>query len=205
MMFVHQILAFFFLVGICLCNPISAKRPMQVYKDECGDSGNSPTWQAMSTGKEVNYEAALLVAHQHYNWVKDQPNFCTSTGTCLVAVFAEPTSRKFYASTIARGLKNDLMRETGAQAAPVWYNQVKDGRISGARSTFDAEDGAYFNWESSQHGQTQGGHYPEGSVVAVWGKYPGNPIEGKQVMPCQNKNPSCQTVAQNLGVKFTPN
>lgn len=196
--------ALLFVVGLALCAPTDGRRPMTMYQDECKmqESKKSPVWQATThhPGKNpVTWADASLVVRQHYNWVSQQDKFCTGTDTCLVAVFADPVNNKFYASTIPRGPKLDAMREEGAEKAPVWHKVVGNDR-------YDAEDGAYFNWESLQHGEIKNGKYPDGSVIAVWDKYSDKTGAG-EAWPCMgnktNKKKGCRQVAQELGVQWT--
>lgn len=69
---------------------------------------------------------------------------------------------------------------------------------------YDAEGAAYFNWESSQHGETKNGKYPDGSIIAVWGKHK-HKTGGGEVWLCAgnetNKKKGCRQVAQELSVQ----
>lgn len=129
-----------------------------------------------------------------------------TTGWVLVAVMFDPKSRWHWASTVPRGKRWSMMRDTGPDMASHWSSAVEDG-------DYHAEDGVYYNYESSGKVQinTEPNQkpYPHGCMIAAHGwRYNRNTneLEEKADVPaCTNrdrKNPTCQTIAQTLGVWY---
>ena len=217
MIFSNLLVVLFLLFSHCLCAtdkvlgmtlwpaPKKSKNP-DLWKNE-------PTWHAethvafVTGGSSPDYQGVLDVANAHYNWLEKQPKSVTRKGTCLVAAYWDPVTNMFYASSIPQGPRKGFMvsQSENNAAAPLWYNQVKS-LIGFPKAKIHAEDGVFFNWETSKGARTANGQYPSGSIVAVWGKFPGDE-EDRQVNLCStvtNRNPTCQAVARALGVSFTP-
>jgi hypothetical protein len=106
--------------------------------------------------------------------------------------------------------------------APIWYEKAKGIFDAGTGHSplfrdapIHAEDGAYFNWETSIHAAIAD-NYPPGSIIAVWGRWRNDPnnIVGNWIGPCQidydaqtgpfGRTPTCLKVAQDLGVIWSP-
>lgn len=216
----------FFLCSYCLCVTDQTKDPtlgMTLWQAPKNSNNadrwkNLPTWHAethalfMPSGSSPNFQGVLDVAKAHYLWLKDQPDSLTSTGTRLVAAYWDPVTNTFYASSIPRGGRKDFMvnqsRSNGA--APLWYNQVRS-LINLNPAPLDAEDGAFFNWETAKGASTANGQYPPGSIIAVWGSFNDDSEEEKETGHLVNlcsttrrRDPPCQAVARALGVSFTP-
>ncbi len=179
-----------------------------VYKKE-------PTWYCRSKGYYFNEKIEQLgfygvrdIAKRHYDWLKDQPGATTPNGHCMVAAFWDPNTQTVWASSIPLGPRKAIMIGTSRNkgAAPSWFNQV-DKILNPNKAKIHAEDGAYYNYETSTDAQANNGRYPEGSMIAIYGKYidknPG-PID-----PCgageNARDPSCMAVANALGVRYKPN
>ncbi|KAL9598718.1 MAG: hypothetical protein Q9179_003810 [Wetmoreana sp. 5 TL-2023] len=85
-------------------------------------------------------------------------------------------------------------------AAPVWWAQA--GLVN---RRFHAEDGAFYNWETSTDANTVDGRYPSGSIVAVWGTFDRDKTSHEVSSCIGPRIPSCKDVARALGVGFRGN
>ena len=214
MIFSNLLAVLFFLFSHCLCATDEvlgmtlwqAPKKSDLWKDQ-------PTWHQETSAASVlgsaspDYQGVLYVASAHYNWLENQPKAVTSKGACLVAAYWDPVTNMIYASTIPRGPRKDFMinQSKSNGAAPLWYNQMKS-LISLKPAPIHAEDGVFFNWETSKGARTANGQYPPGSILVVWGKF-SNDASDRQINLCsiaKSRNPTCQDVAKALGVSFTP-
>ncbi|KAI9758154.1 MAG: hypothetical protein M4579_003187 [Chaenotheca gracillima] len=192
---------------------VCQQRSMSLWGADQGinNSPESSTWLSTTfvDGSEgqPNYQAVLDVARAHYNWLRDEAPDSIVRETRLVAVMWVPTSGIFFASTVPRGSYKALMLREGERLAPLWFNQVQS-LVIGSTAQFHAEDSAYFSWESSADPEDKnqnGNAYPEGSLIAAWGKYP-NDRNDREIPLCSTKRvPSCRTVARQLGVGYRGN
>ncbi|KAI8944516.1 hypothetical protein F4801DRAFT_594890 [Xylaria longipes] len=184
-----------------------------------------PTWFAQypteGSGIESpeSYETNLQLAKTHFDWLMDpnnyEPDGRSKNGFLIVAVMFDPSSRWHFASTVPMGRRKSVMRSVGRTVAPRWYSEAIRGKSSNTRLLFHAEDGVYFNYESSDKAQMnsdpQQKPYPRGSVIATYGFQKdvttNEIIQPPKRMPsCSsslNKNPSCQKIASGLGVSFS--
>jgi hypothetical protein len=177
---------------------------------------STPTWHQETTieneGLELDYLGVLDIAHRHYAWVNTQPNaFKATSSACLVAAMWDPVSRIVYASTVPRGPRKAQMTKATVQdnAAPLLASQLQpmlaplqnQDYTSGQwrNAFFHAEDGVYFNWETVGNSPVSG-QYPPGSIIAVWGKFQNMAIDDSIQLCSTKRNPSCQSVADGLGV-----
>lgn len=173
-----------------------------------------PTWHAETPAQflqgggqaELDYSWVLEIAHQHYNWLQGQENSKTYKGACMVAALWDPNSRKVYASSIPQGARKRTMTSESKYngRAPVWYNIVRPFMGYSSNPPLHAEDGVFFNWETSGGTQMTNGHYPAGSIIAVWGKYATSGTD-REISLCKteaSRNPTCQAVAEALGVRY---
>ena len=92
----------------------------------------------------------------------------------MVAAFCDPITETSFASSIPQGPRKAEMIEASVNngAAPAWYAQV--GRLLRAITrthAVHAEDGAWYNYETSKGAQVDNGRYPDGSMIAIYGKY----------------------------------
>ena len=99
-----------------------------------------------------------------------------------------------------------ISRNNGA--APSWYNQLRTiVNVNVNSPAIHAEDGAYFNYETTLTAQANNGQYPVGSMIAIYGKFEQQANPGP-IEPCgaslDSRTPSCITVAQALGVRYLP-
>jgi hypothetical protein len=159
----------------------------------------------------------------HYNWLITQSNHLTTLGSCLVAVMWDPISQQTFASSIPQGPRKSFMTlqvQPPNNLAPLWFAQANTIFTTGAQPGFPApihaEDGVFFNWETSNDAITTNNLYPPGSIIAVWGKFPKD-SEDHEVALCKTvltqlntdkyigRTPPCQTVARNLGVGYAGN
>ncbi|KAK3935134.1 hypothetical protein QBC46DRAFT_272414 [Diplogelasinospora grovesii] len=207
-MIFHDVLLVFFLL---LCHSVRALNTVLSMTLWTGQNKakwtEKPTWHQETLGAflpgDKNYEQVLDIAHAYYNWLKDQPNAVTPNGVCMVAVMWDPVSKIVYASSIPQG-----PRKAQNGAAPLWYGQVRQF-VSAypappSANPFHAEDGVFFNFETSKGTNTANGRYPDGCIIAVWGKYPSDATD-REISLCStpdSRNPTCQGVAQALGVQF---
>ncbi|KAK6084839.1 hypothetical protein SCUP234_03022 [Seiridium cupressi] len=179
---------------------------------------NSPTWLAQYRAEDTGlqnpetYETNAALAKSHFDWLvssnnKNQRNLYGETGWLVVAVMYDPESKWHWASTIPRGTRSEMMwSKFGRNAAPVWYAAAKppDKGIE-----THAEDGCYFNWEIARNAAQK--PYPQGMVIATYGHQETldndhKTIWGPDDLPsCSDSNnrkqPSCQKVAETLGVQ----
>lgn len=185
------------------------------------DSKNKPTWFAQypsdTTGLQhpESYDTNLALAEEHFKWLTNPDNkqrlVYGDSGWLTVAVMYDPISKWHFASTLPRGPRNELMWKTGPNDAPAWWKAVKH---PDAAPELHAEDAVYFNYEISDkaHISTDPNKkpFPEGAVVATWGnqKFNNNNIFGPAKLPsCSSsrKRPTCQQVADTLGVTYQKN
>ncbi|KAL8701350.1 MAG: hypothetical protein Q9201_004951 [Fulgogasparrea decipioides] len=153
-------------------------------------------------GSPLSYQGVLDVANAHYNWLKTQDKYLTKRGCGLVAVFWDPSTERTYASSIPRGMRSSVMNFEASKkgAAPVWWAQA--GLVN---RRFHAEDGAFYNWETSTDANTVDGRYPSGSIVAVWGTFDRDKTSHEVSSCIGPRIPSCKDVARALGVGFRGN
>ena len=125
----------------------------------------------------------------------------------MVAAFWDPVTKTVFASSVPLGPRKAEMIEASRfhSAAPYWYSQVRpivDSNV--AAPAIHAEDGAYYNYETSS---ANNGQYPAGSMIAIYGKYANWQTAGP-ISPCgadiYARQPSCIDVANGLGVKWQP-
>ena len=228
-MIIQTILAILLcIVDCCICVTTN-KLSMRQYAPPTGAKNRDqwtkdPTWYAESAGAYVGAEGATLnfqglldVANSYYNWLLTQDKSITPKGWCLVAAMWDPSTKRVYASSIPRGPRKVFMIKE-REAAPLWLAQVapllqpyldaKDDplRVADIKNVkIHAEDGVYFNWESTKGSLAVNGRYPDGTMIAVWGKGPGVGDVGRQYPLCStvsNRDPTCQAVAIALGVQY---
>ncbi|RFU27848.1 hypothetical protein B7463_g8505, partial [Scytalidium lignicola] len=179
---------------------------------------NSPTWQQEISAAllpdgatKLKYDGVLDIAHAHYNWLKDQPNFMTPKGACLVAAMWDPDNKIVYASSIPLGPRKAIMAKESAEnvAAPLWYNQVKrfiePYPALPTVNPFHAEDGVYFNFEMTKGTKTVNGKFPADAIIAVWGKCKNDKTD-REINLCSDlyyKKSYLPRVAYELGVDYS--
>ncbi|KAF4551218.1 Hypothetical protein D9617_14g076750 [Elsinoe fawcettii] len=174
-------------------------------------------------GRTVTYDEVAYVAWAPYNWLESfdpglrhglVPSFSRSR-RAAVAAFWDPNSRTFWTSTVpqygtspAQGRKDHMIAEH--QKAPMWWSVAEPYAGFRGASVFHAEDGAYYDWESSQVPES---HYPRGSIVAAFGSNGGRPdYMPYEMAPCSScrvpddskaavgATKGCEDVARELGV-----
>lgn len=183
-----------------------------------------PVWGAQTEFKgEMTMARLHTLANAHFNWVKTQERAETKGGSLLVAALWVPSVQAVFASTIPRGAFSDSVKQLLNKHAPVWWSRaVKFREPNGDEAAYHAEDGAYFNFEfltrtySSLESETPEvlarQKYPPGTMVAVWGYFPSDSTDqkrtGRPINLCGDTKtnkpriPSCQQVANGLGVAF---
>ncbi|GAO16501.1 uncharacterized protein UV8b_06989 [Ustilaginoidea virens] len=200
-------------LALCLPSQVLALPNLVKWADE-----DQPTWHAEFTlgpfdPKPATYEQVLSYAKQYYNQIKSDPkampeNSLKKHGPLLVAALYIPGStaanHKVYASTVPRGTRKTYMKDH-RQEATAWYIQTKNLKSTNKDDVnipFHAEDAAYFNFETLVP-DSKRTRYPSGSILAVWGRFDGQADAGKEQLPCgayPKRDPSCATVAHNIGV-----
>ncbi|KAF2159423.1 hypothetical protein M409DRAFT_60774 [Zasmidium cellare ATCC 36951] len=229
----HLLLAFLAACLFKLCYAAPQTLAMQQRGNGAAWS-SKPTWYSRyplasvfsdKQAGDVDQYDVIEVAALSYNWLvqqnSDWKTRSTKKGYCLVAVIWDPVTQVFTVSSIPQGPRKEDMikRATGPPSAfnpligaPNWYQQAR-GFIdaNSKKGKFHAEDGAFFNWESSvAPARIANGQYQGGLVLGVYGDWhnPDNPQDsGKAGIwnLCSSggndpRIPSCQTVAQGLGV-----
>lgn len=173
---------------------------------------NKATWYAQYPSENAgienpeSYETNLQLAKAHVDWLLDSKNEQLNVLSNVdphwvtVAVMYDPVSKWHFASTVPRGKRWGIMKNTGRQVAPKW------AAIGGNTNIFHAEDAVYFNFESSDKATKP---YSKGTIVATYGKRDPHPNDkfpnGKlPIAACRGgiKSPSCQVIAEKLGVTF---
>lgn len=153
---------------------------------------NTPTWHSESRYfaaervRQFGFYGLRDIAKGHYDWLKDQPGSTSSKRKCMVAAFWDPNIKTIYASSIPLGPRKVEMiaASYSSGAAPSWYNQVRRFVKSNMNSVpIHAEDGAYYNYETTVAAQAKNGRYPDGSMIAIYGKYANWPNPGP-IAPC---------------------
>lgn len=180
----------------------------------------SARYRAADTGLQhpESFETNLALAKGHFDWLiantVKADNLYSGNKWVLIAVMYDPLSQTHFASTVPRGPRGEIMQR-GSVQAPKWYAAAKP---PGRRIQLHAEDGVYFNYENSNVARlnTAPNIYPAGAVIAAYGhnNVPGSyrEIPG-MVASCSSDNspswdakkPSCQLVANRLGVHHNDN
>jgi len=220
-MILRRFLSVLFLV-VCAVNAVE----MTMWTGEDPEAWtNEPTWYAeveMPTNTVLNYLGVFAIARAHYEWLVLQPGTTTSSnsGTRLVAAMWDLNSQVVFLSAVPVGPRKVAVAQSSISngAASLWYNLVQ-GFVKATFpsppgiNTFHAEDGVFFNLETSTYAQTANKWYPFGSLLAVWGVYGNSPQPGlinlcstpKAADGSSGRTPTCQDVVRSLGVQFTAN
>lgn len=208
-------------------------------------SNEAPTWhQEIHVSGEMSYGKLLQVARRLWRSVaadngRSNRRLCmTSTGACFVAALYVPSSPQetpagsldgwIYASTVPRGRRADVMKYIVSDAVDedglgvnggdlVWWKSARGNWRGWRGTTFHAEDGCFFNYETSGRAWFPGSSqtiYPHGSRIALWGVYDHSGLTeaewqtGREIFPCRprpdrmdrGRDPSCLEVTSDLGV-----
>lgn len=177
-----------FLIGFCFCG--SALEPWPSTKDDFFDR----TWHAdfpltAFHREPLSFDDLYAFAKSYYAMlmVKLKPAEGSKNANAveLVAALYVPSVVRggkghVYISTIPRGSRKAYMAANKAKA-PVWGAQVANLRstVNNHANPFHAEDGVYFNFESTNVVPTRA-HYPHGSKIAVYGRFELNEEPDKQ-------------------------
>ncbi|KAF4633340.1 hypothetical protein G7Y89_g4780 [Cudoniella acicularis] len=181
--------------------------PMDLWQENASTEwAAKPTWHKEQDNVGIlDFNGVRDLAQNYFNWLVQQPSALTSNGNpadVMVAVFYDADQEATFASSIPRGPRKAFMTKTVQQAAPnnfapIWYEKAKGIFDAGTGhnplfrdAPIHAEDGAYFNWETSIHAALAN-NYPPGSIVAIWRRPFG-------------RTPTCLKVAQDLDVVWSP-
>ncbi|KAL2204113.1 hypothetical protein CC79DRAFT_1336758, partial [Sarocladium strictum] len=160
-----------------------------------------------------DYAYELEIAKQHHQWLLANHLDAAQGkyGTITVAVLWDPIKKQHLASTVPRESRRLRMLKDGREAAPLWASKVQQLNPKGDFEKYKthAEDGCYFDYESTKGNETPKGQYPAGSMIASWGdkrskpehdspaEYPPKPLAACSSHD-RGKNPHCREMAQAL-------
>lgn len=184
-----------FLIGFCFCGPT-----LEAWSKT--DKLNDNTWHAdfpLGTfdREPLSNDGVLVFAKSYYAKLEA----ILEEKTRLTKPNAVELVAALYVPSVVRGNKGHIYISTIPRGSRKTYMAALQSTRDNHANPFHAEDGVYFNFETTDTVANRG-HYPPGSMIAIFGRFTldGKPERQDLCGAAPERTPSCMAVAEHLPV-----